>query len=42
MSSLPDNIIVIGAGGHAKVVIATIRAAGGDVSAVCDDDKSRW
>ena len=42
MSSLPDNIIVIGAGGHAKVVIATIRAAGGDVSAVCDDDESRW
>jgi UDP-perosamine 4-acetyltransferase len=42
MTSLPDNIIVVGSGGHAKVVIATIRAVGGDVAAVCDDDESRW
>ena len=40
--SLPDNIIVIGAGGHAKVVIATVRAIGGNVASVCDDDESRW
>ena len=42
MTKLPDNIVVIGAGGHAKVVIATVRAAGGDVVAVYDDDESRW
>jgi sugar O-acyltransferase (sialic acid O-acetyltransferase NeuD family) len=33
--------IVVGAGGHAKVVIATIEAAGGKVIAVLDDDPSR-
>jgi len=32
----------VGAGGHAKVVIATVRAAGGDVVAVYDDDRGRW
>jgi len=42
MKSLPDNIIVVGAGGHAKVVIATVRAAGGDVVAAYDDDRSHW
>ena len=42
MTKLPDNIVVIGAGGHAKVVIATVRAAGGDVVAAYDDDESRW
>jgi sugar O-acyltransferase (sialic acid O-acetyltransferase NeuD family) len=40
--SLPDNVIVIGAGGHAKVVIATVRAIGGNVRAVYDDQESRW
>ena len=39
---LPDNIVIVGAGGHAKVVIATVRAAGGDVIAAYDDDESRW
>ena len=42
MKSLPNSIVVIGAGGHAKVVIATVRAAGGDVVAAYDDDQSRW
>jgi sugar O-acyltransferase (sialic acid O-acetyltransferase NeuD family) len=42
MKSLPNSIVVIGAGGHAKVVIATVRAAGGDVVAVYDDDPTRW
>jgi sugar O-acyltransferase (sialic acid O-acetyltransferase NeuD family) len=40
--SLPSDVIVIGAGGHAKVVIATIRAAGGDVTQVLDGDAERW
>jgi sugar O-acyltransferase (sialic acid O-acetyltransferase NeuD family) len=34
--------VVVGAGGHAKVVIATVRAAGGDVVAAYDDDEGRW
>jgi sugar O-acyltransferase (sialic acid O-acetyltransferase NeuD family) len=42
MTKLPDNIVVLGAGGHAKVVIATVRAAGGEVVAAYDDDESRW
>lgn len=29
---------MLGAGGHAKVVIATVRATGGEVAAVLDDD----
>ena len=32
---------VIGAGGHAKVVVATLRAAGWDVVAVFDDDPAK-
>ena len=39
---LPSDVVVNGAGGHAKVVIATIRAAGGDVAQVLDDDAERW
>jgi len=39
---LPDEIVIVGAGGHAKVVIATIRAAGGEVVAAYDDDEGRW
>jgi UDP-perosamine 4-acetyltransferase len=42
MTNLPNDIVVIGAGGHAKVVIATVRAAGGDVVAAYDDDRDRW
>lgn len=40
--SLPAEIAIVGAGGHAKVVIATVRAAGGEVRAVYDDDQGRW
>jgi sugar O-acyltransferase (sialic acid O-acetyltransferase NeuD family) len=42
MRDLPDSIVIVGAGGHAKVVIATVRAAGGDVVAAYDDDAGRW
>lgn len=33
-----EHLVVLGAGGHAKVVIATARAAGLNVVAVLDDD----
>ncbi|MGV8042541.1 MAG: hexapeptide transferase, partial [Thermoanaerobaculaceae bacterium] len=33
-----ERLVVVGAGGHAKVVIATARAAGFSVVAVLDDD----
>lgn len=36
-----EELTVVGAGGHAKVVVATARAAGFDVVAVADDDVSR-
>jgi sugar O-acyltransferase (sialic acid O-acetyltransferase NeuD family) len=40
--SLPmSGLIVVGSGGHAKVVIATARAAGHTVSRVVDDDPAR-
>jgi sugar O-acyltransferase (sialic acid O-acetyltransferase NeuD family) len=42
MMKLPGDVVVIGAGGHAKVVIATVRAAGGEVTQVLDDDSARW
>lgn len=35
-------LIVVGAGGHAKVVVATARAAGWTIRAVVDDDARRW
>ena len=35
-------LTIIGAGGHAKVVIATARAAGWDVAGIADDDRSLW
>jgi sugar O-acyltransferase (sialic acid O-acetyltransferase NeuD family) len=37
-----EPIAVIGAGGHAKVVIATLQALGIKVGAVFDDDPRRW
>lgn len=37
-----DRFVVIGAGGHAKVVLATIEAAGGHVLHVLDDSPSLW
>jgi sugar O-acyltransferase (sialic acid O-acetyltransferase NeuD family) len=36
-----DSIIVLGAGGHAKVVISTLRAAGYSIERLLDDDPSR-
>src|SRR5690242_5826133 len=36
------RLVVIGAGGHAKVVISTLRANGYLVAAVFDEDSSRW
>jgi sugar O-acyltransferase (sialic acid O-acetyltransferase NeuD family) len=37
-----DGVVVIGAGGHAKVVISTLAACGTPVAAVLDDDDSKW
>jgi sugar O-acyltransferase (sialic acid O-acetyltransferase NeuD family) len=36
------NVAVIGAGGHAKVVIGTLRTNGCSVAAIFDDDSSLW
>jgi sugar O-acyltransferase (sialic acid O-acetyltransferase NeuD family) len=41
MSTCKENIIVIGAGGHAKVVVATLLAAGYTIDALFDDDLSK-
>ncbi len=35
-------VAVLGSGGHAKVVVSTLRAAGVEVAALYDDDASRW
>ncbi len=37
-----ERVAVIGAGGHAKVVLATLQACGYTVAAVFDDDPSKW
>jgi len=37
-----EPIVVIGAGGHAKVAIAALQAAGARVVAVHDDDSTKW
>ena len=37
-----DGIVVIGAGGHAKVVISTLLAHGLPIAAVFDDDETKW
>lgn len=39
--SLADGVIVVGAGGHAKVVIASLAAAGRPVRGVYDDDQEK-
>ncbi len=36
------EVVVIGAGGHAKVVISTLQAAGWQVNAVLDDRPQKW
>ncbi|MFV2068548.1 MAG: acetyltransferase [Pirellulales bacterium] len=38
----PDGVVLVGAGGHAKVVQAAIEATGRQVNAVFDDDPRRW
>lgn len=42
MTGHANQVALVGAGGHAKVVIATARALGMQVTAVFDDDDSRW
>jgi sugar O-acyltransferase (sialic acid O-acetyltransferase NeuD family) len=37
-----DGVVVIGAGGHAKVLISTLTACGVSVAAVVDDDDRKW
>lgn len=36
------RVALIGAGGHAKVVLATAQAAGFEVTGLYDDDEARW
>lgn len=36
------ELVVVGAGGHAKVVISAARAAGFTIAAVLDDNQERW
>lgn len=36
-----ERVVVLGAGGHAKVVISTLRAAGYEIEAVFDDDPTK-
>ena len=38
----PDGMVVFGAGGYAKVVIGTVLARGIPISAVFDDDETKW
>jgi sugar O-acyltransferase (sialic acid O-acetyltransferase NeuD family) len=40
--SADAGILLIGGGGHAKVIIGTLRAAGLDAAAVFDDNPARW
>jgi sugar O-acyltransferase (sialic acid O-acetyltransferase NeuD family) len=37
-----DRLVVIGAGGHAKVVVATLQAAGLEISEIVDDNPELW
>ncbi|HVN96706.1 MAG TPA: acetyltransferase [Syntrophorhabdaceae bacterium] len=37
-----ESVIVIGAGGHAKVVVSTLIAAGVEVSKIYDDHADKW
>ena len=36
------GVVVIGAGGHAKVLISALTASGRSVAAVVDDDDTKW
>lgn len=42
MAMPSTRVVIVGAGGHAKVVAATVEAAGGQVIQILDDDSSRW
>jgi sugar O-acyltransferase (sialic acid O-acetyltransferase NeuD family) len=42
MFGAKENVVVIGAGGHAKVVISTLRTNDCSIAAVFDDDSSLW
>jgi sugar O-acyltransferase (sialic acid O-acetyltransferase NeuD family) len=43
MSTLqPRSVVVVGAGGHAKVVISLLQAAGETIAMVVDDDPRKW
>ncbi len=37
-----DKLVLVGAGGHGKVVISTLRACGKKVIAIYDDDPATW
>ena len=37
-----DGVVVIGAGGHAKVLVSTLIARGLPIAAVFDDDEQKW
>ena len=40
---MPDRrLIVLGASGHSKVVVATAQALGIEIAAILDDDSSKW
>ncbi len=39
---MSKEVIIVGAGGHAKVVIATLEAAGFNVAAAFDDNPEKW
>lgn len=36
------EVVVLGAGGHGKVVVATLQSAGFRVEAILDDDRDKW
>jgi len=40
--AISEPIVIIGAGGHAKVVAATLLEAGFRISFFLDDDKNKW
>jgi sugar O-acyltransferase (sialic acid O-acetyltransferase NeuD family) len=42
MSAIQEGVVVFGAGGHAKVIIATLLAAKFNVVAAVDDDEKKW
>lgn len=42
MNTNAKAVYILGAGGHAKVVVATVQAAGGCVQALYDDDARKW